>query len=157
MTDGRTGRGGGRTGEPTGRVGGRTGDQDGQGGDRGNGANGGIDEVPNFFTVIAQQFQNLLPTIITQVGKSDDAEKMFGKYRRLVSKGHPILGSHSLDSCSMNVNRKVKSLCSFDTAGIIGTTVQLLDVEVYAAKQELSTANFILSTAYEYLVLFLLH
>ncbi|GKG39524.1 hypothetical protein Tco_0463669 [Tanacetum coccineum] len=53
MTDGRTGRGGGRTGEPTGRVGGRTSNQDGQGGDRGNGVNGGIDEVPNFFTVIA--------------------------------------------------------------------------------------------------------
>ncbi|GKG62380.1 hypothetical protein Tco_0634153, partial [Tanacetum coccineum] len=64
MIDGQTGRGGGRTGEPTGRVGSRTGDQDGQGGDRGNRANGGVDEVPNFFTVIAQQLQNLLPTII---------------------------------------------------------------------------------------------
>ncbi|GKB13632.1 putative reverse transcriptase domain-containing protein [Tanacetum coccineum] len=67
-TGGRTGRGGGRTREPTGRVGGRTGDQDGQGGDRGNGANGGVDEVPDFSTVIAQQLQNLLPTIIAQVG-----------------------------------------------------------------------------------------
>ncbi|GKA80678.1 reverse transcriptase domain-containing protein [Tanacetum coccineum] len=67
-TGGRTGRGGGRTGEPTGRVGGRTGDQDGQGGDRGIGANGGVDEVPDFSTVIAQQLQDLLPTIIAQVG-----------------------------------------------------------------------------------------
>ncbi|GJW97321.1 hypothetical protein Tco_0179129 [Tanacetum coccineum] len=66
-TDGRTGRGGGRTGESTGRVGGRTSDQDGQGGDRGNRANGGIDEVPDFSTVIAQQL-HLLPTIIAQVG-----------------------------------------------------------------------------------------
>nr|GEW84240.1 hypothetical protein [Tanacetum cinerariifolium] len=44
---GRTGRGGGRTREPTGGLGGRTGYQDGQGGDR---ANGGIHEVPDFFT-----------------------------------------------------------------------------------------------------------
>nr|GFB91469.1 reverse transcriptase domain-containing protein [Tanacetum cinerariifolium] len=57
-----------RTGEPTARVGGQTGDLDGQGGDRGNEVNGVIDEVPDFSTVIAQQLQNLLPTIIAQVG-----------------------------------------------------------------------------------------
>nr|GEW19340.1 reverse transcriptase domain-containing protein [Tanacetum cinerariifolium] len=60
--------GGGRTGELTGRVGGRTGDQDGQRGNRGNGAHGGVDEIPDFSTIIAQQLQNLLPTIIAQVG-----------------------------------------------------------------------------------------
>nr|GEW76591.1 hypothetical protein [Tanacetum cinerariifolium] len=52
---GRTGRGGGRTGEPTGRVGSGTGDRDGQGGDRGIGADGGVDEVPDFFTIITQR------------------------------------------------------------------------------------------------------
>nr|GEW08369.1 hypothetical protein [Tanacetum cinerariifolium] len=67
MTGRRTGRGGGRTREQTCRVGGRISDQDGQGGNRGNRANGGVDEVLDFFTVIAQQLQNLLPTIITQV------------------------------------------------------------------------------------------
>ncbi|GJZ45353.1 reverse transcriptase domain-containing protein [Tanacetum coccineum] len=51
-TGGRTGRGGGRTREPTGRVSGRTGDQDGQGSDQGIGENGGIDEVPDFSTII---------------------------------------------------------------------------------------------------------
>ncbi|GJY83746.1 putative reverse transcriptase domain-containing protein [Tanacetum coccineum] len=45
--------------------GGRTGGRTGRGGV---GANGGVDEVPNFSTVIAQQLQDLLPTIITQVG-----------------------------------------------------------------------------------------
>nr|GEV34177.1 hypothetical protein [Tanacetum cinerariifolium] len=69
-TGGRTGRGGGRTGEPTGRVGGRTGDQDSQGGKRGNKANGGVDKVPDFSTAIAQQLQDLLPTIIAQIDKS---------------------------------------------------------------------------------------
>ncbi|GKB16521.1 putative reverse transcriptase domain-containing protein [Tanacetum coccineum] len=54
----RTSRGGGRTGEPTGRGGGRTREQDGQGGGRGNGVNGGIDEVPDFFTVIDQQLSS---------------------------------------------------------------------------------------------------
>ncbi|GKD69393.1 hypothetical protein Tco_1323483 [Tanacetum coccineum] len=66
--DGRTGRGGGRTGEPTSRVGGRTGDQDGQRGNQGIKVNGGDDEVPDFSTVIAQQLQYLLPTIIARVG-----------------------------------------------------------------------------------------
>ncbi|GKA26851.1 hypothetical protein Tco_0712960 [Tanacetum coccineum] len=56
------------TGEPTSRVGGRTGDQGGKGGDLGIGENGGDDEVPDFSTVIAQQLQDLLPTIIAQVG-----------------------------------------------------------------------------------------
>ncbi|GJY49653.1 reverse transcriptase domain-containing protein [Tanacetum coccineum] len=65
---GRIGRGGGRTREPTGRVGGRTSDQGGRGGDQGIGVNGGDDEVPDFSTVIAQQLQDLLPTIIAQVG-----------------------------------------------------------------------------------------
>ncbi|GKA78776.1 hypothetical protein Tco_0785313 [Tanacetum coccineum] len=53
-TGGRTGRAGGRTGEPTGRIDGRTSKQDGQGGGRGNRANGGVNEVPDFSTVIAQ-------------------------------------------------------------------------------------------------------
>ncbi|GJV23207.1 putative reverse transcriptase domain-containing protein [Tanacetum coccineum] len=65
---GQTGRGGGRTREPTGRGGGRTGEQDGQGGGRGSRANRGVDEVPDFSTVIAQQLQDLLLTIIAQVG-----------------------------------------------------------------------------------------
>ncbi|GJY04917.1 reverse transcriptase domain-containing protein [Tanacetum coccineum] len=63
-----TPKGGGRSGEPTSRVGGRIGDQGGQGGDRGIGANGGDGEVHDFSMVIAQQLQDLLPTIITQVG-----------------------------------------------------------------------------------------
>ncbi|GJT48676.1 putative reverse transcriptase domain-containing protein [Tanacetum coccineum] len=65
-TGGPTGRGGGRTGEQPGRGGGRTGEPDGQGGDQGVEANGGIDEFPDFPTVIAQQLQDLLPTIIAQ-------------------------------------------------------------------------------------------
>ncbi|GKB46830.1 reverse transcriptase domain-containing protein, partial [Tanacetum coccineum] len=52
----------------TGRGGGRTGDRGGRGGGRGNGPNGGVDEVPDFSIVIAQQLQDLLPTIVAQVG-----------------------------------------------------------------------------------------
>ncbi|GKA45870.1 hypothetical protein Tco_0738666 [Tanacetum coccineum] len=51
----RTSRGGGRTGEQPGRGGRRTSEHDAQGADQGNGANGGIDEVPDFSMVIAQQ------------------------------------------------------------------------------------------------------
>ncbi|GKB21224.1 hypothetical protein Tco_0855147 [Tanacetum coccineum] len=55
---------------------GRSGDQgngriDGQGsqvGGQGSEVNDGVDGVPDFSTIIAQQLQNLLPTIIAQVG-----------------------------------------------------------------------------------------
>ncbi|GKE77706.1 reverse transcriptase domain-containing protein, partial [Tanacetum coccineum] len=62
-----------------GRVGGRTGDQDGQGGDQGIGENGGIDEIPDFSTLIAQQLQDLFPTIIAQVG--NHASSIQGEFR----------------------------------------------------------------------------
>nr|GEU84629.1 reverse transcriptase domain-containing protein [Tanacetum cinerariifolium] len=59
---------GGRTTGETGRGCRRTGDQDGRRGGRGNRSNGGINEVPDVSTVIAQQLQDLLPTIVAQVG-----------------------------------------------------------------------------------------
>ncbi|GKE10116.1 reverse transcriptase domain-containing protein [Tanacetum coccineum] len=48
--------------------GGQESDQGSQGSSRGNGANGGGGGVPDFATIIAQQLQNLLPTIVAQVG-----------------------------------------------------------------------------------------
>ncbi|GKC24551.1 reverse transcriptase domain-containing protein, partial [Tanacetum coccineum] len=80
-TGGQTGRGGGRTREQTGRVGGRTSDQGGRGGGRGNGANGGVDEVSNFSTVIAQQLQDLLPTIVSQVGDHVSNQRNIGSQK----------------------------------------------------------------------------
>ncbi|GJV60930.1 putative reverse transcriptase domain-containing protein [Tanacetum coccineum] len=68
-TVGRTGRGGGRT---RGRFGdqgdGRNDGPGGQVGGQGSEVNGGVDGVPNFSTIIAQQLQNLLSTIVAQVG-----------------------------------------------------------------------------------------
>ncbi|GJY22959.1 putative reverse transcriptase domain-containing protein [Tanacetum coccineum] len=71
---GRGSQGGGRGGQGSGR-GSQGGGQDGQesnqgnqGSSRGNGANGGGGRVPDFATIIAQQLQNLLPTIVAQVG-----------------------------------------------------------------------------------------
>ncbi|GJV70118.1 hypothetical protein Tco_1485627 [Tanacetum coccineum] len=72
----RGGRTGGRTGRGGGRTRGRSGDQgngriDGQGvqvGGQGSEVNDGVDEVPDFSTIIAQLLQNLLPTIVAQVG-----------------------------------------------------------------------------------------
>ncbi|GKD32921.1 hypothetical protein Tco_1248430 [Tanacetum coccineum] len=77
-TGGRTGRGGGRIGEQTGRGGGQTGEQNGQGDNRGNKANGGIEEVPNFSMVIAQQLQDLFPSIIAQVVQTRGQESIVG-------------------------------------------------------------------------------
>ncbi|GJV09468.1 hypothetical protein Tco_1347124 [Tanacetum coccineum] len=68
-TGGRAGRGGGRT---KGRYGDRGNSgidgQGGQVGGQGTKVNDGIDGVPNFSTIIAQHLQNLLPTILAQVG-----------------------------------------------------------------------------------------
>ncbi|GJS20734.1 putative reverse transcriptase domain-containing protein [Tanacetum coccineum] len=70
---------GGGTSEQDGREGERSGDQigsgrggqgssQGGGSSRGNGSNGGGGGVPDFATIIAQQLQNLLPTIVVQLG-----------------------------------------------------------------------------------------
>ncbi|GJZ04538.1 reverse transcriptase domain-containing protein [Tanacetum coccineum] len=69
MTGGRTGRGGRRT---RGRIGdqgnGGIDEQGGQVGGQGNGVNDSVDGVSDFSTIIAQKLQNLLPTILAQVG-----------------------------------------------------------------------------------------
>nr|GEW27205.1 reverse transcriptase domain-containing protein [Tanacetum cinerariifolium] len=64
---GRGSQGSGRGSQGCGRDG-QESDQDSQGSSRGNIANGGGGGVPDFATIIAQQLQNLLPTIIAQVG-----------------------------------------------------------------------------------------
>ncbi|GKC83810.1 hypothetical protein Tco_1139527, partial [Tanacetum coccineum] len=68
-TGGRAGIGGGRTGGRSSDQGdGRNDGPGGQVGGQGSEVNGGVDGVPNFSTIIAQQLQNLLPTIVAQVG-----------------------------------------------------------------------------------------
>nr|GEU80584.1 hypothetical protein [Tanacetum cinerariifolium] len=67
---------GGRAGKSGGRTEGRSGDQgdgrnEGQGGQvggQGSEVNDGVSGVPDFSTIIAQLLQNLLPTIVAQVG-----------------------------------------------------------------------------------------
>ncbi|GKD31607.1 putative nucleotidyltransferase, ribonuclease H, partial [Tanacetum coccineum] len=66
-TGGRVGRGGRRVREPRRRDFEPTGKPKGQGNDQGFEVNEGVDGVPDFSTIIAQQLQNLLPTILTQV------------------------------------------------------------------------------------------
>nr|GFA58367.1 hypothetical protein [Tanacetum cinerariifolium] len=63
-TGGRASRGGGRTKELRDRGDGQTGEPN----DQGIKANEGVDGVPDFSTIIAQQLQNLLRTILAQVG-----------------------------------------------------------------------------------------
>ncbi|GJT93489.1 hypothetical protein Tco_1082334, partial [Tanacetum coccineum] len=64
-TGGRACRGGGRT---RGRSGNRGDGPGGQVGGEGSEVNGGVDRNPNFSTIISQQLQNLLLTIVAQVG-----------------------------------------------------------------------------------------
>ncbi|GKC77247.1 putative reverse transcriptase domain-containing protein, partial [Tanacetum coccineum] len=68
-TGGRTGRGGGRTRGQSGDQGnGRIDGQGSQVGGQGSEVNDGVDGVLHFSTIIVQQLQNLLPTILAQVG-----------------------------------------------------------------------------------------
>ncbi|GJT87292.1 reverse transcriptase domain-containing protein [Tanacetum coccineum] len=68
-TGGRAGRGGGRTRGRSGDQGdGRIDGQDGQVGGQGSEVNDGINGVPDLSTIIAHKLQNLLPTIVAQVG-----------------------------------------------------------------------------------------
>ncbi|GJY18967.1 reverse transcriptase domain-containing protein [Tanacetum coccineum] len=67
-TGGRTSRGGGRTRGRSGDQGdGRIDGQSGQVGGQGTEVNDGVDGVLDFSTIIAQQLQNLLPTIVAKV------------------------------------------------------------------------------------------
>nr|GFB35040.1 hypothetical protein [Tanacetum cinerariifolium] len=64
-TGGRAGSGGGRTRVRSGDQGnGRDDGPSGQVGGQGSEVNGGVNGVPDFSTIIAQQLQNLLPTIV---------------------------------------------------------------------------------------------
>ncbi|GJX80072.1 putative reverse transcriptase domain-containing protein [Tanacetum coccineum] len=66
---GRAGSGGGRTrGHSSDQGDGRMDGQGGQVGGQGSEVNDGVNGVPDFSTIIAQQLQNLLPTIVAQVG-----------------------------------------------------------------------------------------
>ncbi|GKC56512.1 hypothetical protein Tco_1084110 [Tanacetum coccineum] len=86
----RGGRTCGRTGRGSGRTRGQSGDQDngkinGQGGQVGGQrteVNDGVDRVPNFSTIIAQQLQNLLLTILAQVGNQDRNQRNEESKRR---------------------------------------------------------------------------
>ncbi|GJX41371.1 hypothetical protein Tco_0256361 [Tanacetum coccineum] len=72
----KTGRGGGRTRGRTGDQGnGRIDEQCGQVGGQGNRVNDGVDGVSDFSTIIAQQLQNLLPTILAQVGNQGSNQR----------------------------------------------------------------------------------
>ncbi|GKB57928.1 hypothetical protein Tco_0914114 [Tanacetum coccineum] len=67
-TGGRVGREGRRVREPRRRKVEPTSKPKGQGYDQGVEVNDGVDGVPDFSTIIAQQLQNLLPTMLAQVG-----------------------------------------------------------------------------------------
>ncbi|GKD78134.1 hypothetical protein Tco_1340755 [Tanacetum coccineum] len=64
----RAGRGGGNVREPRRRNVEPIVEPEGQGNDHGVGVNVGVGGVPDFSTIFAQQLQNLLPTILAQVG-----------------------------------------------------------------------------------------
>ncbi|GJV24713.1 putative reverse transcriptase domain-containing protein [Tanacetum coccineum] len=72
-TGGRVGKGCRRVRDPKRRNVEPTDEPKGQGNDQGVEVNEGMDEVPNFSTIISQQLQNLLPIILAQDGGSNKA------------------------------------------------------------------------------------
>nr|GEU28737.1 putative reverse transcriptase domain-containing protein [Tanacetum cinerariifolium] len=86
-TGGRASRGGGRTrGHYGGQGDGRNDGSVGQVGGQGSEVNGGVDGVPDFSTITAQQLQNLLPTIVAQVGDHDRETELWN--HAMVEVGH---------------------------------------------------------------------
>ncbi|GJY56999.1 hypothetical protein Tco_0456114 [Tanacetum coccineum] len=91
-TGGRVGRGGGRGRRPREGNDERVNDLNGQGNDQGMGANGGVEGAngnvkrvnrgvggtPDFSTIIAQKLQNLLPTMLAQVGNQGNVGNQNG-------------------------------------------------------------------------------
>ncbi|GJZ47177.1 putative reverse transcriptase domain-containing protein, partial [Tanacetum coccineum] len=71
VTGGQVGRGAKRTKSAVRRNNETIGELNGQGNDRGVKENRGVGGVPDFSTIIAPQFQNLLPTLLAQVGSRD--------------------------------------------------------------------------------------
>ncbi|GJY73785.1 reverse transcriptase domain-containing protein [Tanacetum coccineum] len=119
-TGGRAGRGGGRTrGRSSDQGDGRIDGQDGQVGGQGSEVNDGVNRVLEFSTIIAQQLQNLLPTIVAQVGDQvrislggilKSTPRKRGRYRlvpNLVPEGEEGLKGHFAKDCRVaprNVN-----------------------------------------------------
>ncbi|GKB80772.1 hypothetical protein Tco_0947667 [Tanacetum coccineum] len=75
---GRVGKGARRTREPVRRNNEIIGELDGQGNDRGVEANGGVSGFLDFSAIIAQHLQNLLPTLLAQVGSQVAIKGMVG-------------------------------------------------------------------------------
>ncbi|GKD43505.1 hypothetical protein Tco_1268150, partial [Tanacetum coccineum] len=74
-TGGRIGRGARKTRELVRRNHETIGELNGQENDQGVEANGGVDRVPDFSTIIAQQLHNLLPTLLAQVGNQGNNQE----------------------------------------------------------------------------------
>ncbi|GKA01148.1 putative reverse transcriptase domain-containing protein [Tanacetum coccineum] len=86
---GRRAGSGGRTRSRSGDQGdGRIDGQGGQAGGQGSEVNDGVNEVPDFSTIIAQQLQNLLSTIVAQVG--DQGRGQGNVYTRWIEKMESI-------------------------------------------------------------------
>nr|GEW28049.1 retrovirus-related Pol polyprotein from transposon TNT 1-94 [Tanacetum cinerariifolium] len=104
----RGGRTGGRTSRGSGRTRGRTGDLgnggiDEQGGQvgrqvgsQGNEVNDGVDRVPNFSTIIAQQLQNLLLTILAQVGTQEVAQNVVDRKHEAIERKNLLIANDNL-------------------------------------------------------------
>ncbi|GJS20317.1 reverse transcriptase domain-containing protein [Tanacetum coccineum] len=91
-TGGRAGRGGGRTRGRSGDQGdGRIDGQDSQVGGQGSEVNDGVNGVPDFSTIIAHQWQNLLPTIVAQVGDQGRGQGNACNHKEYDGKGGAIV------------------------------------------------------------------
>ncbi|GKB93156.1 reverse transcriptase domain-containing protein, partial [Tanacetum coccineum] len=137
---GRDGRGGGRTRGHSGDQGdGRINGQDGQVGGQGSEVNDGVNGVPDFFTIIAQQLQNLLPTIVAQEGDQGRGQGNACNPKEYDGKGGAIVYTHWIkkmesvqDMSGCRDNQKVKY-----TAGLfVGKALTWWNSQIYKRGRE---------------------
>nr|GEV41396.1 reverse transcriptase domain-containing protein [Tanacetum cinerariifolium] len=138
-TGGRAGRGGGRTGSRSDNQGnGRNDGQGGQVGGEGSRVNDGVEGVLDFSIIIAQQLQNFLPTIVSQVddqGRGQGNEFLASNPKEYDGKGGAVVYTRWIekmesvqDMSSCGDNQKVKYTAGFFVATELSTIQKAMQI-----------------------------
>ncbi|GJU60930.1 hypothetical protein Tco_1238696, partial [Tanacetum coccineum] len=132
-TGGRASSGGGRIrGRSSNQGDGRNDGPGGQIGGQGSEVNGGVDGVPDFSNIIAQQLQNLLPTIVAQEFLACNPKEYDGKggaivYTRWIEKMESV---HDMSGC--RDSQKVK----YTSGSFVGKALTWWNSQIHTQGQE---------------------
>ncbi|GKE46001.1 hypothetical protein Tco_1473285 [Tanacetum coccineum] len=107
-----------------------TGEPKGQGNDQGVEANGGVDGVPDFSMIIGQQLQNLLPTILAQVGNQGDNMNQSALPSMTTSRIQEMESVQDMSGCGDD--QKVK----YTTGSFVGKALTWWNYQIHTRSHE---------------------